>query len=65
MAKMLSATYDPESGELKTLTLAPGFEKEPALLRADVLQDLSHAIARLLTTARCEAFPEPQSGKTH
>lgn len=44
MAAFLSATYDPDTGELRKLKFTPRFTAEPALLRADVLQDLLHEV---------------------
>ena len=49
-----TATYDEETGELADLKFAPAFKRAPAMLRADVLKDLLHAI----TVAYGEAVGE-------
>lgn len=52
MAKMLTAYYDDDSGELKSVQIADGFNAQSALMRVDVLQDLAWKVAGLLEQAQ-------------
>ena len=52
MAKMLTAYYDYDSGELKSVQITDGFKAQSALLRVDVLQDLLWKVANLLEQAQ-------------
>lgn len=54
--RCLTAWYDDETGELVKLDVAESFVLESSLMRADVLQDLRHALEGHYLKAHAKAF---------